>query len=447
MRNCLRCLLAFVMCAAPSLAQAQKKATRVVFRQANVLTMSNSEVLANRDVLVEDGVIRAVSASRLKVNRDTLEVPAKDKYLIPGLADMHIHTDFGDQEQLQLYVIYGVTTVLDLNGSPRDLEWRRRVASGDLLGPTLLVSGPILDGDPNRKDHAFVKDRESAHAMVRQQAEAGYDFVKPYSSLTPDAYYGILEAAKENKIRVVGHVPRAVGVANVIAARQDAIAHYEELYRYFVDRSKAPPDSKPDPAKIPALIQQLRENHVWVISTLSAVTDFMDQATDLPAVLRRPEMKMVPASYLKDYQTDENSYAKRSKDWLLKNQIMTPFLFELAGKLNAENIPLMAGTDATNPIQVPGFSMHDELEVLVKAGLSPYQALLAATRSPASFLHRNAGSVAEGQIADLVLLDANPLVDIRNTRKIRGVLKGSIWLDESEIERLKGKLIDHFAAE
>ncbi|MGC2196942.1 MAG: amidohydrolase family protein [Terriglobales bacterium] len=446
MRILLRYLLTFVLSACPALMYAQQRFTALVFRHANVISMSGGEVLPDRDVLIEGGVIKTISAGRLKVGRNTLEIPARGRFLIPGLADMHIHTDFGDEQQLQLYLIHGVTTALDLNGSARDLEWRRRIAAGELLGPTLYVAGGILDGDPKRPDHVFVKDRESAQRIVRQQAEAGYDFVKPYSSLTSEAYYGILEAAKQNHLRVVGHVPRAVGVENVLRARQDAIAHYEELYRYFVDRSTAPFDAKPDPARIPALIQEIRGNQVWIISTLSAMTNILDQATDLGSVLSRPEMKMVPASYLRECKTDD-PYANKPKSWVVQNQITVPFLFQLAGKLNEGNVPLMAGTDATNPIQIPGASMHDELEVLVRTGLSPYQALLAATRNPALFLNRNAGTVAEGEIAELVLLDASPLGDIKNTRKIRGVVKGSIWLDQTAIRRLKNRLIDHFAKE
>jgi hypothetical protein len=245
MRVLLRCLLTFVLSAYPALIYAQQRFTALILRHANVIPMSGEEVLPDRDVLIEGGVIQTISAERLKVGRQTLEIPARGKYLIPGLADMHIHTGFGDEQQLQLYLIHGVTTALDLNGSDRDLEWRRRIAAGELLGPTLYVAGTILDGDPTRNDHVYVKDRASAERIVRQQAEAGYDFVKPYSSLPPEAYYGILEAAKQKHLRVVGHVPRAVGVENVIRAHQDAIAHYEELYRYFVDRSKAPPDADP----------------------------------------------------------------------------------------------------------------------------------------------------------------------------------------------------------
>lgn len=410
--------------------------------------MTSERVLRGRDVLVENGVIKSISRQRLKADSATQAIDGRGKFLIPGLCDMHIHTDFGDEQQLRLHVTHGVTTILDLNGSERDLKWRERIAAGELLGPTLYVSGRILDGDPKRTDHVFVKDREAALAIVKQQEQAGYDFVKPYSNLSPEAYYGIVEAARKEHIRLVGHVPKKVGVLNVIRAKQDAIAHYEELYRFFVDRSKDPWDKKPDPGKIPDLTRELLANRVWVISTLSAMTNILDQATDMKSFLARPGMRYVPASYMKDYQGDADSYPKRGEQWLAQNRIMVPFLFQLAEGLNKSGVPLMAGTDATNPIQIPGLSLHDELETLVKAGLSPYQALVAATTAPARFLNRNAGTIQEGRIADLVLLDANPLSEIGNTRKVRGVLlRGSVWLDQSSSERLDRDLVEHFKSE
>jgi hypothetical protein len=420
----------------------------VLFRQVNVIPMTSERVLQGRDVLVENGIINSISTKPLKADSATQVIEGRGKFLIPGLCDMHIHTDFGDEQQLRLYVTHGVTTVLGLNGSERDLKWRQRIAAGELLGPTLYVSGQILDGDPKRTDHVFVKDREAALAIVKQQAQAGYDFVKPYSNLSPEAYYAIVEAARQEHIRLVGHVPKKVGVVSVIRAHQDAIAHYEELYRFFVDRSKDPWDKKPDPRKIPDLSRELLENQVWVISTLSAMTNILDQARDVQSVLARPEMRYVPTSYLKDYQSDPTSYPKRGEQWLAQNKIMVPFLFQLAGELNKSGVPLMVGTDATNPIQIPGFSLHDELETLVKAGLSPYQVLVAATSAPARFLNRNAGTIEEGRIADLVLLDGNPLSKIENSRKVRGVLlRGSVWLDLASFERLEADLVDHFKSE
>ena len=447
MKN-IRVALLLLTCVCSPVCYGQKQVSRVLFRQVNVIPMTSEQILRGRDVLVENGIIKSISRQRIKPDSQTEVIDARGKFLIPGLCDMHIHTEFGDEQQLHLYVVYGVTTILDLNGSGRDLSWRDRVVKGELLGPTLFVSGQILDGDPKRTDHVFVKDREAGLAIVKQQADAGYDFIKPYSNLSPEAYSGIVEGAHQQHIRLVGHVPKKVGVLNVIRAKQDAIAHYEELYRFFVDRSKDPWDKKPDPSKIPDLTRELLDNQIWVISTLSAMTNILDQATDLPSFLARPEMRYVPASYMKDYQSDPGSYPKRGEQWLKQNQIMVPFLFQLAGALNKGGVPLMAGTDATNPIQIPGLSIHDELETLVKAGLSPYQALVAATSAPARFLKRNAGTIEEGRIADLVLLDGNPLSKIENSRHVRGVLlRGSVWLDQHSLEQLDSGFIQHSKGE
>ncbi|HST09438.1 MAG TPA: amidohydrolase family protein, partial [Terriglobales bacterium] len=418
-----------------------------------VLTMEDDKVLPHRDVLVRDGIIRNVEQHKSKKHlaNDATVVGGTGKFLLPGFADMHVHTDFGDEQQLKLYVVHGITTVLNLNGSPQALEWKRKITSGEMLGPTFYTSGQIVDGDPpTNNTHLVVKTRAEAEKTVDEQAAAGYDFVKPYSALSRDEYAGVVDAARRDHVRLVGHVPWDVGVQGTIDAHQDAIAHVEELYRYFVDRhKKPPPDTKPDPSKISTLATSLRDNHVWVITTLSANTDILKQATALDTVLNSPEMKFVPKSYLDDCKTGGDPYTKRGSDWVLQNQIMVPFLFKIAAGLKAAGVPMMAGTDATNPIQVPGISLHDELEQLVEAGLTPYEALVTTTRNPQIFLGRlkDVGTVTAGKTADLVLLDGSPLDSITNTRKIRGVMVRGRWLDYSEIEQVKKDMVAHFGRE
>jgi len=425
----------------------------VVFTNVNVVTMEREEILAHRDVVVQDGVIGRLERHRTKKHwpTGTVVVEGSGKYLLPGFSDMHIHTDFGDQEQLKLYIVNGVTTVLDLNGSATALEWRAKIASGEMLGPRLYTSGQIVDGDPpTNNTHVVVRNRAEAEKTVDEQSRQGYDFVKPYSALSRDAYDGVVDAARRNHIRVVGHVPWSVGMQGTIDADQDAIAHIEELYRYFVDRhKKPPPDTQPDPAKIGTLANELKDHHVWVITTLSANTNILRQATGLAVVLASPEMKFVPQSYLEDCRTGGDPYANRGDDWVLQNKIMVPFLFKIVAGLRAAGVPMMAGTDATNPIQVPGMSFHDELAALVEAGLSPYEALVTGTTNPQVFLGRSkeAGTVSSGKIADLVMLDGNPLADIADTRAIAGVMVRGQWFDHSQLETMKAELIAHFARE
>lgn len=426
---------------------------RVVFTNVSVVTMEREEILAHRDVLVEAGVIRTVEEHRAKKSwaAGTVVVDGSGKYLLPGFSDMHIHTEFGDQEQLKLYLVNGVTTVLNLNGSATALEWRAKISSGEMLGPRFYSSGQIVDGDPpTNNTHVVVRNRAEAEKTVDEQVHQGYDFIKPYSALSREAYEGVVAAAKRDHIRLVGHVPWSVGVQGTIDADQDAIAHVEELYRYFVDRhKKPPPDTQPDAARIGPLARELKNHHIWVITTLSANADILRQATHLAEVLDSAEMKFVPKSYLEDCRTGGDPYANRGSDWVLQNQIMVPFLFKIVAGLHTAGVPMMAGTDATNPIQVPGISFHDELAALVEAGLSPYEALRTGTINPQTFLGhaKETGTVAPGKAADLVLLEGNPLADIANTRRIAGVMVRGRWLDASQLEAMKGELIAHFAKE
>ena len=424
---------------------------RVVFANAAVIPMDRERVLAGQDVVVEAGRIRALSPHRVRSwPAGTTLVNATGKYVIPGLSDLHVHTQFGDERQLELYVRNGVTTVLNLSGTPELLDWKRRIAAGTLAGPAFYTAGPILDGDPpTNPTHTVVHDRAEAERAVDAQAAAGYDFIKPYSALSDSAYFGIVDAARRDHMRLVGHVSWNVGVERTVLAGQDAIAHVEELYRYFVDRhQKPPPDTRPDSTRIPALAELLKQHGTWVVTTLSADTDILAQATALDSVLRSPDMAFVPASYLAECRTGD-PYAKRGADWIEQNRIMLPFLSQIAAGLRAAHVPMLAGTDATNPIQVPGVSLHEELAELCAAGLTPYEALVTSTRNAAEFLRRadTRGTVAAGARADLVLLDANPLIDIRNTRRIDGVMVAGRWYDAAALAAMDSSLKAHFAAE
>jgi len=424
----------------------------LVFDDVTVLPMDKEETLPHRDVLVKGGIIRSVDEHqpRRRWPVNSLVVAGAGKYLLPGFSDMHIHTHFGDEWQLKLYIVNGITTVLNLSGSPKLLDWKAKIASREILGPTFYTSGPILDGDPpTNQSHTVVKNRAEAERQVDEQARQGYDFIKPYSALSRDAYEGIVYAARRNHIRLVGHVSWNVGVERTIDSGQDAIAHLEELYRFFVDRHlKLPPDTQPDPNRIPALAKELREHNVWVITTLSANMNILKQATSLQDLVHSPEAKFIPKTYLDECKTDD-PYSKRSSDWVLENKIMVPFLLKLAASLQAAEVHLMAGTDATNPMQIPGFSLHDELEQLVQSGFTPYEALVTATRNPQIFLHRfqEVGSVTPGKVADLVLLDGNPLESITNARKIAGVVIRGQWFDRGQLEKIKQDLVAHFATE
>jgi hypothetical protein len=319
-----------------------------------------------------------------------------------------------------------------------------------MTGPNFYTAGPILDGDPpTNRGHTIVRDRAAAEKAVHEQAAAGYDFIKPYSALSEDAYFGIVDAARREHIRLVGHVSWNVGVERTVEARQDAIAHVEELYRYFVDRHRKPPaDTRPDPARIAILAKLIRERGVWVVTTLSSNTNILDQATRLDSVLARPEMRFLPASYLAEART-EDPYAKRDSGWVLQNRIMVPFLFRIAAGLRAAGVPMLAGTDATNPIQVPGVSLHEELAELVESGMTPYDALVTTTRNPAVFLRRagEAGTVERGRRAELLLLDANPLDDIHNTTRIAGVMLHGRWWDRAALDTLTQEVVAHMAAQ
>jgi imidazolonepropionase-like amidohydrolase len=197
----------------------------VAFTNVNVIPMDRELVLHDQTVIVRDGHITAIGpAARVAIPRDAFIVQSRGKYLIPGLADMHTHV-FGEKEYL-LYVSKGVTTIRNMWGFPSDLEWRTKIAKGEKLGPTIYTAGSIIDGDPPQLRGSTAIDKpEEADRIVKAQKEAGYDFIKVYNRLKPDVYDAIVDAANKYAIRVVGHVPRAVGLEHAIARKQASIEH------------------------------------------------------------------------------------------------------------------------------------------------------------------------------------------------------------------------------
>jgi imidazolonepropionase-like amidohydrolase len=436
---CLAAAAAF-LAAAPMFGQGAPPSAPVAFLHANVVTMNGPEALADQTVLVSGGRITALGpSSKTAVPRNARVVDARGRYLSPGLADMHVHVYF--PEELPLYPLNGVTSVLNLNGRPPHLSWRRRIAEGELLGPTIYSAGPTFD---------HPRSPEEAVAEVDRQSAAGYDAVKIYNQVGAAEYPALTAEAKKKGLILVGHVAREPGFEATLAAGQ-SIAHAEEyVYTFFNDD----PDPKNevvhplDTMKIPKAVAMSHDAGISVIATLVAFHNIQRQADDVAAYLRNPDLAYLAPSMRAALAPERNTYATRWPPERLPGIAMSyDFQGLLIKALHDGGVPILAGTDASW-LGVPGFSLVEEVENFQDLGFTPYAALRAATVDAAKFLRRenDFGRVAVGLRADLLLTKENPLANVRALRRLSGVMVAGRWIGDAERRSLLAAVPGSYAA-
>ncbi len=406
------------------------------FVHVNVLPMDVDGVLRDQTVLVRDGLIARVGpASDVVVPEDAQRIDGRGElFLMPGLCDSHVHVI--DPDEFVLYLANGVTTVRNMSGEPFHLTWRRELAEGTRLGPTLVTTGPTLESRPSDASNVrVVTTRAEGERAVEDIVAQGYDLIKVYSGLEAEPYAGILDAAHRLGMKVVGHIPLSVGLEGVLAARQASIDHAEEYLYTFFDHA--------GPEAIPEAVRLTREAGAWLTPTLVTYATIGRQVEDAAALARRPEMRFVDPDVLARWQTQENGYLRRfSSADVPAFRARLAFLQELVRRMHEAGVPLLAGTDAGIAFGVsfvlPGWSLHEELAQLVTCGLSPQAALRAATSDAAAFLNRAGefGVVREGARADLLLLRADPSVDVANAATREGVMLRGRWMPSAELEAL-----------
>ena len=401
----------------------------------NVLTMTSETVLAGQTVVIEDGIIAAIGdVDAVAVSEDATLVDGTDRYLMPGLTEMHGHVTSTADAQIHrlnsLFLANGVTTVRGMLGRPSHLKLREDIAAGRIFGPRLITSGPSFNGNSvNGADHAA--------SMVREQYAAGYDFLKIHPGLSQEEFDAIADTANELGIPFAGHVPVAVGIAGALHKGMATIDH---LDGYMA--SLLPPNTDTSGGYGGffgvMLADQVIEGRIdeVVAATLAAgvanvpTESLFEQVVNdvSPADLgTRFEMRYVPAATVRQWQdAKEKTLTERGFDPLVAAQAID-IRRKLILALHEAGASLLLGSDAPQIFNVPGFSLHHELKFLVAAGLTPYEALQTGTIAPARFFGLNTGTVEVGKIGDLVLLDANPLKNIDNSSRVHGVLLAGRW--------------------
>ncbi len=412
------------------------------FTNVTLIAMTGGPVQPDMTVLVVGDRISAVGRG-LRAPGGAQVVNGRGMWLMPGLVDAHMHlTNIRsiDEPLLAVALANGVTTEIEMGGSGQPhpaerLRLRDDVAAGRLIGPTLFVAAPkINDAELTRAGGAALVDRYRAE---------GYDLIKVYNRMSLEGYRGTLARAKQLGMPVVGHVVRAAGLEASLGAGQHGIVHLEEYHTYFgfrVSETATDPTPLLDRSAIPYLVDITRRSGVWITPTLVTFGGILEQSEDLDAVLARPGAAYIPAPlFAGDWPREVNPYAKNFGTPEHRRNLRAAIAFqaELTRAFAEAGIPLLAGTDAPIPGVAPGFGLHDELERFVAAGLSPAQALTAATCKAALYLGRSDfGAVAPGKRADLLLLHADPMAKIGNTRSIAGVMARGKWLDREALDAL-----------
>ncbi len=437
-------LFIFLVTMTTVLAARVSDADATAFINVSVVPMSTEAVLEQQTVIVEDGIITLIGGvDQVSIPEDATAVDGTDRFLMPGLAEMHAHVPDSDSAELEryltLFVANGVTIIRGMLGRPSHLELREQLRNGEVFGPRLITSGPSLNG-------RSVSGEADARRQVREQAAAGYDFIKIHPGLSSEEFTGLAETANELGIPFAGHVPVAAGISTAL---QLGMASIDHLDGYLV--ALLPPDSHEsggyggffdvmlaediDPEKIDDIAAATAASDTWNVPTQVLIEQRVD-ATPVENLRLRPEMKYMPPEIVESWVAAKNrQLAERGFDADIAAQAIS-LRRRMILALHEAGAGLLLGSDAPQVFNVPGFSLHRELDVLVQSGLTPYEALATGTTAVAEFLGTNTGAVAVGKSADLLLVDANPLEDIRNSRRIHGVMLRGEWLSAKRIDEM-----------
>lgn len=437
--------LATLSCAAhDAAATGAPDAEAIAFVGVDVLPMDRDRLLPAQTVVVRDGRIVSMGpAADADLPADARRIDGRGKVLMPGLAEMHGHVPGDDDPQyvedvLFLYIANGVTFVRNMAGSPTHLALRDRITRGELTGPTLVAASPWLASD----SAAAIDDTLRAHRA------AGYDLVK-IGSMPPELYPGMARTAHRLGIPFGGHIPAGVRLETALEARQASIDHFDRYVEFLV-----PEDADVrargagffgsgwveavDATRIPDAVRRTVEAGTWNVPTLSLVEHLAspESAADM---IQWPEMRYLPRSVREGWVRAKGEFGAREDFQPEAAHRLVELRRQLLKALHEAGAPIALGSDAPQFFNVPGFSLHREMRMMVAAGLTPYEVLETGTAAPARYLGTPGGfgTVAPGARADLVLLDADPRQDVGHAEVPVGVMvRGHWWPADRIRERL-----------
>ena len=434
-----RSFVAFLVCwCLTNSVVAQRQRTRenrsTAITHVTVIDPKRASVKRDMSVIIRGGPVVAVPQSRFsEKERGVKTIDGRGKFLIPGLWDMHVHLgtdDFDKNQMLRLFITQGVTGIRIMSGEPQHHLWRKQIERGELLGPRMIIASRIIAGPASFASDAIkVKNSEEARAAVRMVAKEHPDFIKVHDGLSREAYFAIIDEAKKFRLTVAGHVPESITAAEASNAGQISIEHFTGLS-----------EAETDTAKADALIPILKRNHTWLCPTLIMRRNYA--VLDEHGLADDSRLRYVAASWKGSWLNMVRDANKTSPaEWSARRETVRREKL-LVDRFQKAGVQILAGTDTSNPFVMPGFGLHDELAMLAESGLSVMEALRTATENPVEFLQQTKtfGSLKTGRIADMVLLDANPLENIHNTARISVVILRGRLFDRQALDTMLAEI-------
>ena len=444
-----------------AVAQTDPTAT-FAFVHMTVIDGTGASARPNQTVVVsEDRIVAVGPHDEVPVPRNVRTFDSTGRFMIPGLWDAHVHTRFEGIDHLRLLIANGITSARNMSGPWAHLaelrRWREEIAAGVRVGPRLLTTGPIfgaLGAGVGRATDVAISTADEGRDAVLRSAKEGVDFIKVYDRLNRESFAAIVAEAKRARLPVVGHVSNFMSAGDVSVAGQLTIEHLDgilrasstreaEIFAAFEDWRPAPgtrvlPPVSPtlvvesfSVAKLRALADVLRTNETTVVPTLSNYRNRVERFDERFLEQLADRLRYIPAGYVEAWKQVQMPESVEAQQALFEQGLVT------VRELHDANVTILAGTDGIMSFQLPGFSLHDELSLLVNAGLSEMEALAAATRNPARvFGLTDQGTIESGMRADLVLLDANPLEDIDNVRTIRAVVAAGRLFEREQLDAM-----------
>lgn len=432
----------------------------IQIKNTNVLSEDCTYFIKNQDVVIKNGKIITLGEHQLLDNNFTI-IDGANKYLIPGLIDSHVHLK-ESKNDLFLYLVNGVTSVREMAGKPRSLEWKKEIQK-NAIGPRLFVASPPVFSESGVAGYYYSWTRQSinysnkndAAKSIKKIKDQGYDAVKMYGFVNPEMFKTTIAVAKENNIPVIGHLP-LVSLETFYTSGQKEVAHIEEITIKTIDNFGKSVAKNPGDylnylrTHSEQIAKKIKKNNISVTSTVWLCESFLTQRFDLKSKLKEVELqyanpKIIEGTrlYKLGWLPGENGYEYDGQNEPEARKLSLTFwktyveAIHIMTKALVENkVTIMAGTDANVATVVPGFSLHNELESLSKSGITNSQVLYSATVAPSKWMKTKTGKIKIGYYSDLVLLTKNPLENIKNTKTIEYVFSNRYMIDKPQIKTI-----------